>query len=627
MTEKLALGAIAPHYSGAVFTTGIEALTLIRDYLVSESWQIVTDDINNTNTLLMRGATDNNHYCWIKFSLIINVSDRQLVIQGDLDGTDNILSPPLSFKYDYGANNKLYLVADADSAGICIRDRYTYAGGVSFGFLERFDSTDEFAWMVAKTNNQLTDAYIARGKHNNDPWHQIGSSYANTDLFFLTDYNGPYQGVTDFLTALSYGSNIDLTILNAGYYAHRGAVNGVNNFGLLTRRFYVEGTGNPNSYLPNVNRTGGIFYNRGYVKHFVNGLAGLAGGAFFPDERGSIYFSTGSDRELGWQGMVIKSVSSEEERENPDSSRAVYHGGETGVEFSDRDIFFTEFKNVLTTIGWEVESDDIDSVNQNREVVFKGRYRQQEEYCYLVCLHQSNINTLKVKGRVVESDTESYDSPEFEFNFSGDTNRFWLSASSQALALNIESEVDSGADTLFKGIYFGYYSDRLDPEDKYAWGIGAIANDLNQFYVAKSYFDDVYWQQIGADFEYSTTERSSYPAYGTSDRLTISLVPKDYYDNELEDGTNSGLYAHLGGINQATGLSQLDFFAVIEGRKQRGYGAESFGQQKPKQLFYRGYIEFVCVGTGGRDRGAIMSAGDAKFRRVGGNTWQGIQIG
>lgn len=283
-----------PKYDGIEFNNEIALLGIIKQSLEASLWVTIADNIATTQDLLMRGTTSNDHLCDIEFWVDSN-DPNNLVVRGLIEG---IYTPTLKLEFTPGELNKIWLTCDRDSGVICIKNRYLYSGAINFGFLERWDDTDNYAWMVAKANNRLNDAYVAKSKHDDTIARQIGADFANADDFSSDILNGAYQGILDMMTiAHPYLSFTNTNLLNAGYSAHLGQVDSITNRPILTRRYYLEGRSRINNYP-------GLLYNRGFVKHLINGFGKVTQGKIEQDTEGNVYLVTGSD---GWQGMILSS--------------------------------------------------------------------------------------------------------------------------------------------------------------------------------------------------------------------------------------------------------------------------------------------------------------------------------
>ncbi len=564
---KLALGA-EPLLSGFQFSSGQELLIAIRDYAVSVGQSAIADNISSTGELVLRGTTSNGHNCWIRLRCVIEPERQYLEIRGDLDGTGAFLSPPLELNFDLGYTNRAWMMGDNDSFGICVRNRFTYSGGIGCGFLERFDESDEFAWVIAYANNRLNDAYVAKS-HLGTTWARIGDSYFNADQFSSIALNGAYQGILDYLIALPFASLTARTIANAGFFAHEGSRNGTNNQGLITRRFYVEGNEDPENYT---NET--TFKCRGFIKHFYNGFGSFLGGATYPGSNGNSYISVGSE---GWQALRI--VDSENPLILPEEELSVVYQN-AQILSSDRTL--SEIRSPLTELGWLVTSDTLDTAG-NRTLILQGQYFDRPEYCYLNLKSFADSGLVEIRAELRE-DPQSPGILSPVFNFSNIAN-LRLSANAQAGAMTITS---NGTKT---SLYFGFYGGRIDPEDKYAWGFGKVGTDLSQMFLAKSRLTGESWKPLSEQFNTSVDSRSSFPANGVGDRLGTPLFPLDFFNNPDPRNSARKLSADSG---------NLDFLAIVEGRANPlDYGSVDSSSDRGFQLYGRGYIQFCCVGGSG----------------------------
>lgn len=541
--------------SGDPFSNGVELLTILRDRLLVFEWQITEDSIDLGGGITALGATDNNHFCWIKIEIIDLVGKKHLSLQGDLDGTGD-LSPRLLLLFDEGKINKVWIVGDRDSGGIAIKNYFTYSGAIAYGFLERFNPEDPFAWMVSYANNKLGDAYVAKS-HLGTQWHKIADSYYNADVLAATSSNGSHQGIWDLTTAIPWGSFTTLSIINAGYYAQGGSPNGTNNLSCITRRWYVEGDEQPEQYSG-----ADSFKCRGFVKHFYNGFGSDYGGAIWSDGSNNVYLVVGSS---GWQGMRLSVSQPPSLAVDLPIVNDEYDLSRFPAAIIDRIL------NVLSALGWQKIQNTI-ADSGDRSLILQGQYFDLKEYCYLNLKWYSDTSTIELRGEVREK-PGIVTATSAPLTFSNIT-RLRIKANAQAGVVFLNDTE----------IYFGFYGGRIDKTDKYAWGIGIVGSDLNKQFVARSYYSKRYWQAIGSGFEQSTQKRSSYPVNGFGDRLSVPLIPFDYFGNE--DPRNSA--------QAFQGSGKPDFFAVIEGRGNKlDYGALTFGEQKPKPLYYRGYVQFA----------------------------------
>ena len=586
------LNSGAPLFDGILFNNGEQLLIIVKDSLTQENWVVLTDDIGNSQTLLLQGTTSNDHNCFLKFS----INGNTLRIQGDLQGDNTSLSSALELEFTPEEPNKIWLTCDRDSGAICIRSKLLYSGAIAFGFLERFDDSDSDAWMISKLNNRLLDAYVAKSKHDGTIWKQIGADFAEADNFVSTNLNGAYQGIFDFVTVPNpYISFLNTNLRNAGYSAHLGQIDGATEKPIITRRFYLEGRGAIDNYP-------GQLYNRGFVKHVNNGFGKIPQGKIVEDTDGSRYLSTGPD---GWQGLNISnsySVAS--------NTPTIFR---KGINFSLGINGLAEIRNTLINLDWTIVTED------STKVLVKS-----SNGCYLKMESTNNL-TISFQGDLAGDETKLSPALTLPYQEEG-LNKIWITANSEALAVTIKNAADSS----YQGLWFGFL------KDSERWGLGYIKDDLGSTYILKNNV----WQILSASFSNgaighgeatspslapnSSDSFSSFPTT-TSDRLTVAATPIRYYD--YEDDRNSAYQAYKGGVNGATGKAQLDFYALIEGKSSSiAYGI-SDGENNAPLISYLGALQFCCVGMASLSPGAIVTLpSGAQYISCGGEGWQGMRI-
>ncbi len=570
------LNSGAPLFDGILFNNGEQLLTIIKDSLTQSNWVVLTDDIIDNQTLLLQGTTNNDHNCYLKFS----INNNALRIQGDNIGDNISLSPALELEFTPDEPNKIWLSCDRDSGAICIRNKLLYSGAIAFGFLERFDLLDADAWMISKLNNRLLDAYVAKSKHDETIWKQIGADYAEADNFVSTNLNGGYQGIFDLVTVPNpYISFLNTNLRNAAYSAHLGQIDGATERPIITRRFYLEGRGAIDNYP-------GELYNRGFVKHVANGFGKIPQGKIVENTDGSRYLSTGAD---GWQGLKL-SNSTQTKTNLPTIFRK-------GINFSLGINGLAEIRNTLINLDWTIVTED------ETKVLVKS-----PRGCYLRIA--TNNLTIDFQGDLAGDEVKL--SPALTLSYQEEAlNKIWITANSEALAVTIKNAADSS----YQGLWFGFL------KDSERWGLGYIKNDLNSTYILKNNV----WSVLATSFSNSTDSFSSFPVT-TSDRLTVAATPIRYYD--YEDSRNSAYQAPLGAVNGATLKAQLDFYALIEGKSSAiAYGI-SDGENNAPLLTYLGVVQFACVGMASLSGGAIVTLpSGARYLSCGNVGWQGMRVG
>lgn len=300
----------SPAYLGQVFTTSTSLLTTIKDNLLSAGWSLQSDQISANSYVIMKGTTDNTHYCWVKFSTFVQSAgvEERLRIQGDLDGNNTTLSGTgIYLSYKPSVNNYLYITADNDSGCICIYpDTSLVTRGGHFGFIDRIDTSDQYAWSVGDLDiTGLDNKYVAKSKHNNTNWRQISDDFSGSDNCTTMGTNScaPIQGIFDrYTVAYTFGATSPLTntaTSNAAYQAYNGRVNPVTNYPILDSYFYLEGRGSTTAYGSSM---GGGLYYRGDIKHAVTGIASYVGAVQLVTTDSQRFISAGG---VGWQGFRI----------------------------------------------------------------------------------------------------------------------------------------------------------------------------------------------------------------------------------------------------------------------------------------------------------------------------------
>ncbi|ELS01209.1 hypothetical protein Xen7305DRAFT_00009110 [Xenococcus sp. PCC 7305] len=583
------LNSETPFFDGSVFTTGAEALVLIRDNLTD--WVVVADNVSTTESLLMRGATDNDHRAHVKFS----VNGSFLEVRGDYYGDDSVLSDPLQISFNPGENNKLWLTFDNDSVVIPIRSKFIYKGAFYCGFLDRFDTSDADAWLIAIAGNEIKKAIVARAKHDGTIFKRIGDDFLNADNFASPTLNGGYQGVFDLATVANpYSSFLSSDRRNAGYSAHLGQVNKRNDRPVITRMFYLEGRGSVTGYLSSGNNPQPL-YNRGYLKHIGKGFAKVPQGKIELDSRGDRYLVFGGD---GLGAVKVAEGSPGVAAEVPTIFR-------DSINFAVTANAIAEIRNTLENAGWTLEV-------ETTEYILMSATHSSSEKCYFKFTETSSTQ-LSIQGDLLGDDTKL--SPAIAFTISDSiTNQLHESANAQAAAISFN---DDG------GLWLGFLlQDGQGADQDPVWGLGLIKDGVQQTYIVV----DGAWVSIADSFTVASNSLNSYPVHN-SDRLTTAATPVLFYDNAT--ATNSAYKAQNGQINGATLKAQLDFFAILSGLTSKvAYGTLAEGDRNAPKLSYHGIVDLVA--DGGNSLGAGETATTetgAVFRSVGGNGWNLMRSG
>jgi hypothetical protein len=292
----------SPNYTGAIFTNANELLALIKQTLEDAGWVTVAYDAGVN--LFVKGTTlVNAHNCWVEFA----ISDTTLIIRGWLEEAKTNGSPNSIHTHVFTptGTNRLWLTADEDSGCICIFDDSTgVSTGTHFGFLQRIDFTDPWAWMIGQLRSDgLNFAYSAKSGHNGTNWKKLSD-----DFYFSTNFASDGQCIPvstfDLLAQGKPGSSSsagNYSTQTSGQNAFLNPLAGrlsPNNQAIIAPYYYLEGRGSPSGYGNNES----LFF-RGYVKYAKTGLASLLPASQVLDPfTGDRILSTGAS---SWQGMRI----------------------------------------------------------------------------------------------------------------------------------------------------------------------------------------------------------------------------------------------------------------------------------------------------------------------------------
>lgn len=257
-----------PNYTGQTFTTANELINHIETTLVSAGWVSISKVVG-TSVLLRGTSQTNNHNCWVEF---VYADTSYLYIRGWLEQAKTNGSPQstTSCRVVIGTENRLWITANSDAGCICIIPNSAPAQGVHFGFLDRLDTTDQWAWMVGYISGSNNVAYSAKSKFDSTNWRAI-----------TTDMSNRQWGTYDAMWADSPGRrNYDGACLVRPYYwlEGRSSADSVNNF--------------PNSP-----------HFRGNVQYAYTGMASTSAGTFGTDPTSGFRFMSVGDS--GWQAMRI----------------------------------------------------------------------------------------------------------------------------------------------------------------------------------------------------------------------------------------------------------------------------------------------------------------------------------
>lgn len=298
----------APLYVGYQFTTAVDLIDTLETNLVSAGWTSVAKV--SGATLFVRGVTSNSHNCWVEFT-VTGTTTKTLTLRGWLEEAKTNGSPWAihTLTFTEGSLNRLWLTADSDAGCICIYSADGSCSGYHFGFLDRVDTTDQWAWMLGRIHvSGLVYGYVAKAKHANTNWKQLGADFAGatTDPIGSVASSCTYSYNTfDFMKRIAYdhsGSAASQTTnvnTNAAYYAFNGGLN-YDGKAIIDPYGYFEGRNSTTAYGSTGNNT---LYFRGFVKHAYCGVASVAAAGQCVDSvTGYRILSVGGTQ---WQGMRI----------------------------------------------------------------------------------------------------------------------------------------------------------------------------------------------------------------------------------------------------------------------------------------------------------------------------------
>lgn len=294
----------APEYRGEIFQTSGELLDNLETHLTTAGW--VSLQKVPATSLLVKGISDNAHECFVQFVVKDNTSlinGKYLVCRGWLAADLLQGSPDDYHRFTYQENNfnRMWLTADEDSGCLCIYGTNSSCAGLHFGFVDRVDPTDEWAWMIGWIHSiGIWYAYVARAKHNNVVWRNLKDVFHYTNSENITDYRSVVPATT--YDALCRGEGYDhwgnSNAVNAFYGAYDGKRN-YNGQPLIDRYGYLEGRASTSDY----GTLQTSLYFRGFVKNAYCGVTQERATAIFEDPlTGHVIMSTGDNR---WQGMRI----------------------------------------------------------------------------------------------------------------------------------------------------------------------------------------------------------------------------------------------------------------------------------------------------------------------------------
>lgn len=264
------------YYSGIAVADETVLLTQLRDNLVTGGWTVVTDDIANL-ALQMKG-TDDGDDCYVNFNINVETGvGRDLLITGDLDGQGtDVPEEPVKIPLIVDGNSKLYVTTDASSACISVFNPAGETKASHFGFLNRRDTNNAFAWMIGYLDVWLSESFIAKSTIDGIIWAEMQKYYTATES--KTNPSGVYQFVWDSLTTgVTATSRTSSNSSSFGYKPWLGAIDPVLGQPILGLYGYLEGRIPSNTYPVDASNATALHFP-GEVKFARTGLASLSPG-------------------------------------------------------------------------------------------------------------------------------------------------------------------------------------------------------------------------------------------------------------------------------------------------------------------------------------------------------------
>lgn len=304
MTIVFANGG-GPTYPGVTFTTSTGLLTLLHNTLVSAGWLSITNT-PSSNLVELAGFSGFNA-CYLR----AYVSANQLVLRGGHTASFSAISPELlsyftgslanfSCQFTPGTTNYCWITADADCFCIMIRDSADTVsyGAQRFGFYDRHDTQDEFAWGLGPLYTFTYGQLVARSALTATNWYDAGAQNNSTNktapYFGEKDVAMPIEGYISVYTQANRCTGAtDSSNINAGQRRHYGNSNGATGAPQLSLHYVLEGSSAaPHPSYSQNGFAGYSFFYRGTVKFAATGMAHLAPGSI-ATQNGKTYISPG----------------------------------------------------------------------------------------------------------------------------------------------------------------------------------------------------------------------------------------------------------------------------------------------------------------------------------------------
>ncbi len=262
------------YYSGVTVADETTLLTQIRNGLTTAGWTILSDTIASNKKVKLSGV-DNGHLCRVEFSTTsVTTTQKKLILIGDKTGAGTSLSGNVELDFIADGQSKLYLTADQGAGCIFVFNPAGISKSAHYGFLNRRNPNNPFAWMVGYLDEWLTGAYIAESAFGTT-WKEFRTFFYSSAESF-TSPNAPYQYLWDsFTTGLGGDTFTTTTNTTFAYKPWLGAIDPILSLPVLGVYGYIEGYTTNTSYTVTTTKATALHFP-GEVRFAATGLASLA---------------------------------------------------------------------------------------------------------------------------------------------------------------------------------------------------------------------------------------------------------------------------------------------------------------------------------------------------------------
>ena len=298
-----------PNYLGESFPSGTAILSRLLSMLNNEGWTTIQDAIGSSQYFIARG-TSNGVNCWVK----MKVSNENLIVQGDRNGQNSILSNEFRFgTFTNGQDNRLYAVAEPDFIAMTVYDTARdYQEGGFFGFpqVQLLPGYADGVWVGQTHVISCLKAEVSRQFYSQEVWKSWEDQLTSVETAYDLNVSNsiPTQGTHDRYTVPLKlpGSSHDYAVVSQpGGYQYNGSLNGLDNHSILGESFFIEPRtwnthGLDNYEGDNVQKP---LCTTGFFTHLVVGMSRYNRRTVILGQNGLKYISTGN---RGWMGIRIE---------------------------------------------------------------------------------------------------------------------------------------------------------------------------------------------------------------------------------------------------------------------------------------------------------------------------------